>query len=258
MPLSPAARKKIDAFVAKHEIDLAGIDADMDRCFADPAMVEFGRTWYVKEFGGEAQRISREKGVSVETASATIAITSARNRWRTDDGRPVNADMAAGHIEHWQNNPGMSAAELAATSPVGYLTGRGFGLNVYEMLTGEATIDQAVTGTKRRSFYNNGTEPDVSWDVTNDVWQGTYAAAHSKLSLDQVQSMLSSEPPKYLANEGVAGTPMYVVLTEAAMRAHVRHASRVGFTRPHQTQATTWGLAPVLTREMNARQKQGG
>lgn len=243
--LPDKARAGVEKWCEKNGVDIDAAADDMLLAFDSPSAVEAGGKWYEEQFKRNAEAMAERQGISVEEATAAIAITSARTRWAKDDGELYNVkiaerfyqDRAAGKYD------GMTAAEAAKAAPNGYLMGKGFGLNVIAMQKGEMTIDEAVTGAKRRSFYNNGLDPASDRSATMDVWMGQFMARNSGMTIAQVQTALSSEPPKYLTNAGHKVSPAYFALREATMRAHDRAVSsgRVPPTwLPHQTQATAW------------------
>lgn len=240
IPLPPAARKRVDALKKKWGLDDEGLAEDYDKAFQSSTAVQYGGAWYAKEMGDEIEGLSQRTGVSTEVAAASIAITSARNRWMTDDGRHTNTETAEALIRTAQEHPEIPSDQLLAQFPTGYMAGNGFGLNVVRVVRGESTVDEAITGAKRRSFYNNGMDPTGSWDVTNDTIMAQTLAARSGLPAEKWAGKFSEPPPKYLVDAGITVSPAYIIATEAVLAAHARNATSVGFDLPHQTQATIW------------------
>jgi hypothetical protein len=243
--LPEKARKRVEAWCESNGFDVDAAADDMLRAFDDPATVAAGERWYREEFGSAARGLAERQGISVEEASAAIAITSARTRWADAEGNLINVrtaerfyqDAAAGKYD------GMTAAEAAAAVPNGYLMQRGFGQNVIAMIKGEQTIDEAVTGAKRRSFFNNGTNPDTDQSVTMDVWMGQFMVRNSAMDIGKVQSALSGSVPAYLSSAGHDVSVGYFALREATMRAHDRAVASGKVPErwlPMQTQATAW------------------
>lgn len=238
-------RKHLDAYAEKYGVDVAGMDADLDAAFSDAKAVESGRDWYEKEFHQNASALAEKYGFTDEQAVGVIAITSARTFWETGNGRKPNLELAERFMDAERNGPakGLSAKEAGARYSNGYIPGRGFAENAYALLKGEQTPQEAVTGAKRSSFYNNGANPSTSRDVTVDVFMGAYMAKNSDRPLKSVQSDLSAKPPQYLTKQGIACSPAYLIIADAILRASDRHAAEVGYTVPSQTQAAAWVYA---------------
>lgn len=244
------AREGLDKYIADNDIDMDGIADDILTGFENPDLIDKGERWYREEFNKNAHKLAEEFDVPVETAAAVIAITSARTKWRYTDAKTArtiykNLDVARNFLRLWRDGAfdGMSSEEAAKTVRTGYIPNKGFGQNVIGLLKGELTIDEAVTGAKRRSFYDNGMFPDTSMSITNDVWMSVYLANHSSMSEKTAQAVLSGDGPLYLQEEGVHAKPGYLILSEAIMRAHEQAIERglVPSTwLPHQTQALAW------------------
>lgn len=244
------AREGLDKYIADNDIDMDGIADDILTGFENPDLIDKGERWYREEFNKNAHKLAEEFDVPVETAAAVIAITSARTKWRYTDAKTArtiykNLDVARNFLRLWRDGAfdGMSSEEAAKTVRTGYIPNKGFGQNVIGLLKGELTIDEAVTGAKRRSFYDNGMFPDTSMSITNDVWMSVYLANHSSMSEKTAQAVLSGDGPLYLQEEGVHAKPGYLILSEAIMRAHEQSIERglVPSTwLPHQTQALAW------------------
>jgi polyhydroxyalkanoate synthesis regulator phasin len=244
--LPDAARKKIDDYIQKYDVDVDGMADKILSALANPDIAEVGRAWYKNEFQAGAMRLAEKTGYPIDVVTAVVAITSARNRWSTADGGRPNLETAEKFLEAHKNGlfDNVTSIDEARKVDTGYLMGNGFGWNVVRLLKGELSIDEAVTGTKRRSFYNNGLDPDNSENITIDVWMGVFLAQNSSLDPDKVGNALSSSsPPKYLSDLGMSGTPAYLLVSEATMRAHAR-AIALGYVEdtwlPHQTQAAAW------------------
>ena len=266
--LPDRARQHVQAYVDKYGIDVDGMADDIVAAFDNPANSERGMRWYEDEMQADARGLAREFDVPLDVAMGTLAITSARNRWVQADGvTKPNTDTARAYLRDWRAGrfDGMTAAEAAATvQSGGYLQQEGFGTNVVAMLKGDRSVADAVTGAKRTSFFNDGTDPYGSRSITNDVWMAHYMTRRSSgsttvdeatgetrtvsaLTDDQVQSALSSPPPAYLTSLGVRQSPAYVVLSTATLRAHQRliDAGRIPpDSVPSGVQATGWMAQP--------------
>ena len=244
--LPDSVRKKIDSYIQKYDIDIDGMADTILSAFGNPDVVEVGRNWYKNEFQAGAKKLAEKTGYPEDVVTAVIAITSARNRWSTKDGGRPNLETAEAFIQAHKRGLFDNATSIDEIRQVftEYPMGNGFGWNVVQLLNGNMTIDEAVTGTKRRSFYNNGLDPDNSENITVDVWMGAFLAQNSSIDPDKIGNALSSSnPPRYLSDLGMSATPAYLMVTEATMRAHQR-AIALGYVEdtwlPHQTQAAAW------------------
>ena len=243
--LPEPARAKVQAWCDSNNVDIDAIADDMFRSFDVPEAVRQGGRWYRAEFQHHAILMAERQGISVEESTAAIAITSARTRWAAEDGTLVNVRTAERFYEDQKAGKydGMTAEQAARAVPNGYLMGNGFGQNVIAMMKGEISIDEAVTGAKRRSFFNNGMFPEHDTSATMDVWMGHYMARQSGMPILKVQNALSAKAPAYLKNAGHDMSPAYFVLREATLRAHDRAIAEGRVADdwlPLQSQATMW------------------
>jgi hypothetical protein len=250
--LSEGARIKLGRWADKNHVDEDGMVSSVMEALRDPAARAAGGGWYREEFNAKVLALAEETGYPADVVGAVVAITSAQNRWSASDlSAPLgalqypNLDTASRFLRMARDGAfdDVASEEEAKRVSTGYMMASGFGWNVIQLLNGSMDIDAAVTGAKRRSFYDNGMFPETSTAVTNDTWMGEYLVRHSDLSYSNVQSALSGKVPAYLANEGVHASPAYLVLSEAIRRAG-EQAKGEGLIPedwlPWQVQATAW------------------
>jgi len=213
---------------------------------SNTAAVNIGRNWYKDEMQTGARNLAEKTGYPEDVVTAVVAITSAQNRWSTSSGGRPNLETAEKFIQAHKDGlfDNATSIEEIRKVDIGYMMGNGFGWNVVRLLNGDISIDQAVSGSKRRSFYNNGVDPENSGHITIDSWMGAFLAQNSSVKPEDVAAAISrTQTPQYLSVLGLNATPAYLLISEATMRAHQR-AIKLGYVEdtwmPHQTQATAW------------------
>jgi hypothetical protein len=270
------ARGEVEDYIIQNEINVQAITDEIYAGFNDPELVREAEAWYRDEFQGNAEKLSEKYDVPLPMVTAVIAITSARNTWLSaDEKKHPNLETAERFLQLSRDGifddktPEEAANEIDPATVndekpklrIRWLAQTGFGENAIALLQGRMTSSEAITGAKRRSFYDNGMFPEVSTAVTNDTWMAEYVARHSKLPKKKAQGDISGEGPVAMKAAGINATPAYMVLTEAVLRAHERAvAEGVKIDPvlppeewlPHMTQALAW----VLLKQTKAREKK--
>jgi hypothetical protein len=252
--MAPAAQAGIAGWAMKNGVDMVGLTDALYATLKDPAARASGAVWYQQEFQDKAQALADKYGRSLDEVAAVIAITSAQTPWSYENeaGETVyrNLDVAENFLAAAQRGEFDGATTLQeridAQDGLEYFRGKGFGEAVVGLLNGTLNVDEAVTGAKRRSFFDNAMDPVGSDEITNDTWMGAYLADNSAVTQEQVRSMLSAGAPKYMGD--VQMSPAYAVLSEGVMAATER-AIAEGIVPPDQTnsqtQATAWVYADL-------------
>lgn len=273
--LPPEGKADVDAYIAKHGIDLDGMTDDFYEALTRPDLVEKGRDWYSAEMQQTAKRIAdstkgKKHEITWQDALALVAIASGRNKWVAKDGTRVNERTVQRLVDKWASGDldGLTAQQIMdAANPktreafdedqrwtFGYIYGKGYGYNMAAFLTGEMTRDEALTGPKRRSFFSNGLEPGENMDVTVDVWMANAIARFSRgdLTLKEWQTEIGKKYPKKNEKYGFYSSIAYFIVAESVRRAHERGVAD-GLLRPGDvpsvTQAVAWYRQQERDRE---------
>jgi hypothetical protein len=232
--LTPAGQKAVLAAEQKMGVTRDGMAAEISSKINDSNLAE-GRAWYQ-----EAQTFNNDlaarSGLSVEQTAAITAAVSPRTPW------PRNKELAEKIAMNYKDFDGvqptvrdrngkLDTPAQAAGRAMGGTLSKNSGI-AFEIARG-GSIDEHLSGVKRRSFYNNMVDPVNSKDITVDTWM-TRAAMNTStkeggLDLDTATDFLTMSKG---ITKGGAG---YVSISEA-----VRKVARERGLTPHEVQAAYW------------------
>ena len=202
--LDDKGRHAVDSDLAEHGISIDELETHIGGVVAKADM-KSAREWY-PEAHKYANELATKHNVSVEQATAVIALTSPRTPW------PRNKVLADRVLGQYRDHEGLSSREAADK------IGGSFRANLIpsiDVARDPKAIDAKVSGTKRRSFYNNILAPGGTRDVTVDTWMMntmTATADNSTFTKDTALKLLSASKGKTKVGSG------YIGVSEAVRR----------------------------------------
>jgi hypothetical protein len=219
--LTPAGTAKLSALMTQHSLMFSTVTREISDTVKgmDESAYEESIDWYFQAHSF-ADELAKEFGTSLEIAAGIIAAVSPRMPWLR------NKSVAAGILREYRKYLFLSPLESA------YAIGLGLSSNVamaVKIARGEE-IAEVLTGTKRRSFYNNIVSPDSGDSVTVDTWMVRAFMNTSNLNLKDASELLRK------GRVALGGTGAgYYVIAEA-----VRGIAENMSLQPHQVQAAYW------------------
>lgn len=232
--LSPAGQKAVLAAEQKMGVTREGMAAEIDSKINDQNLAE-GRAWYQ-----EAQTFNNDlaaaSGLSVEQTAAITSAVSPRTPW------PRNKELATKIAMNYKDFDGvqptvkdrhgkLDTPAQAAGRKMGGTLSKNSGMAI-EIARG-GSIDEHLSGVKRRSFYNNMVDPANSKDITIDTWM-TRAAMNSTTKPGGLD--LATATDFLTMSKGITkGGAGYVSISES-----VRQVARERGLTPHEVQAAYW------------------
>lgn len=232
--LSPAGKKAVVSAETKAGVTRAGMSAEIDSKINDANIAE-GRAWYT-----EAQTFNNDlatrSGLSIEQTAAITSALSPQTPWPRN--KQLAEKVAMTHKDydgvlptHKDRHGKLDTPAEAAGRKMGGTLSKNSGV-AFEIARG-GSIDEHLTGVKRRSFYNNMVDPKNSKDITIDTWMAR-AAMHTStkeggLTLDEAQQFVNS------SKKVTGGGAGYVSISES-----VREVARRRNLTPHEVQAAYW------------------
>jgi hypothetical protein len=217
--LTPAGLAKFNASMAEAGIGIDALVSEITtRVESMPCMVD-GAGWY-RNAHRFAELLADELNTTVEIVSAVISSLSPRMPWLR------NMRAASDVLASLSSFDSLSATEAASAMGLGIISNFAMAVKVAR---GE-DIANTLTGTKRRSFYNNIVSPDNGDSVTIDTWMVR--------ALMNVSAMTLNEGNKFLLKNRAAlgGTGVgYYALAEAC-----RSVAKELCLAPCQIQALYW------------------
>lgn len=218
--LDSKGKAAVDGALAAHGISIDELEGHFTEVCAKADMTA-ARNWY-PEAHKYATELATKHKVSVEQAAAVIAITSPRNPW------PQNKKAADRILGHYREHEGLSSSEAADR------IGGGLRKNMIpaiDVARDESLVNDKITGTKRRSFYNNIVAPGGTRDVTVDTWmlESVRATSDRPMDKDAAFDLLSVQKSATKVGAG------YVGVSEGVRRT----ADKLGET-PDTIQSAYW------------------
>lgn len=175
-------------------------------------------SWFF-EANAFAAEIAAKHNVSIEIAAGVISAVSPRMPWLR------NKKVANAILADFRNYSDLSAKDAAKR------IGMALSVNVAMAVTiaRGGDIETVLTGTKRRSFYNNIVAPFTNNDVTVDTWM--LMAFVNTTGTDKATAL------KYIeaCDKSLGAGAGYFVIAES-----VREVAKEMGIKPHQTQALYW------------------
>jgi HK97 family phage portal protein len=220
--LSEKAQKAIDANNAKFGVTHEGLVNEFESKMT-PENIAKGKGWFEEEGRPFNEDLAQRSGLTLEQTTAITSIVSPRTPW------PRNKELAERVAMKFRDYDGLPATEAAKKMGGGLTATLAAGI---EVARGDKTPDQAVTGLKRRSFYNNMLLPGQTDDVTVDTWMQRTAmnSASKPMSLeDSLKYMNASKGAMGGAGAG------YVSIADAAREVAANHN-----LTPDQVQSVYW------------------
>lgn len=218
--LSPKGRAAVTANDAKFGVTREALEAAVESKLTAESIAK-GRSWFpdARAFN---ERLAKRSGLSVEQATAITAATSPRTPW------PQNMRLAERIALTHKQYPEADARAAAKRMGGGMSMSIGAGIAIAR----GGSIDTTLTGTKRRSFYNNMLRPGMTDDVTVDTWmqRAVMAASSKSMSLDDSLDYLNQAKA---ATNGVGAG--YVSIAEAVRAVAERHG-----ISPDEAQSAYW------------------
>lgn len=247
--LGPKGKAAVDAWYGEMGVTHEGMVAEIEGKL-NPEAIAGGKAWY-QEARDFNQRVATESGLSVAQTTAITAAVSPLNPWPTNMAITERIAMKhrdfEGVVPTYRNKQGVldTPDQARGRAMGGYLSqpmGIGFGIARLRGKDGgppsddqiHEFIDKNLTGTKRRSFYNNMLDPVNSQDITVDTWMTRVAINSSKkpggVKLEDAKVALGRS--KKSTNGAGAG---YVGISDA-----VRAVAKKTGLHPHEVQAAYW------------------
>lgn len=218
--LSPKGRAAVTANNTKYGVTRKALEAEVEFKLTAGSIVK-GKRWYpdARAFN---ERLAKRSGLSIEQVTAITAAMSPRTPW--PQNMRLAERVALTHHQYTDEDPRAAGKRMGGGMSA-------FLGNAIAIARGGA-IDTNLTGTKRRSFYNNMLAPARTDDVTVDTWmqRAAMGAARKPMSLDDSVDYLNHAKA---ATNGVGAG--YVTIAEAVRAVAARH----GIT-PDEAQSAYW------------------
>lgn len=212
-----------DAPITKEEAS-ANLQGYMDRAKSEPTF-EADRDWYSTR-NEQVSGWAKAAGVDVPTYVGALAATSPLCPWESKNGIMMNKNLADKAIAMAQANPDVDPKEFAKSLDAPGMLKSSLS-NAMTVVQGNT--EQALSGPKVRSFFNNIVNPQGN-DVTMDTWMARALAGKPDLQ-DEKQL-------KQLVGGGSMSKPNQAKYSWGADL--VRGiATKEGMT-PNQAQAVIW------------------
>lgn len=220
--LTPAGLDKLANGMAEHGILFRKLEIEISsriKSLSDTDVSD-GMEWY-RQANGFALELAGTYNTTPEIASAILSALSPRMPWLR------NKTVARYVLQNLASVDGMDPIEAAKTFGKGLYSN--FAMAV-KIARGE-DIANTLTGTKRRSFYNNIVSPDNGDSVTIDTWMvRALMNTVPTLNLDAATKLLKKN------ETALGGTGMgYYALAESCRTV----AEKMSIT-PCQVQALYW------------------
>jgi HK97 family phage portal protein len=181
----------------------ASLDADIASRIT-PESLEEGRNWYreAKQFNSD---LAKKSGLTVEQTTAITSAVSPRMPW------PRNKVIAE-RIAMQSRNFGSDVDDLTAAKRIGGALSANMKPAV--AIARGKSIEDTLSGVKRRSFYYNMLRPGETDDVTVDVWmmRGARQASSKQMSDEDALKFVN-------ARKGATGVGAgYIAISESVRR----------------------------------------
>lgn len=211
----------LSAGMAEHGLMFSAITAEIRDAIngLSEDKIEPAAEWY-RNANGFALELAGTYDVSVEIAAGVISAVSPRMPWLR------NKNVAREILKSFRNYSHLSAEDAAKEMSLGLNVNIAMAIKIAR---GES-ISDTLTGTKRRSFYNNIVSPIKGDSVTVDTWMVRAIMNTTGFSLKFASDLLRINRTT-LKGTGVG----YFVIAEA-----VRNVAKEMMLRPSQIQALYW------------------
>lgn len=217
--LSPKGRAAVDATMEKYGVSAEALDQEIASKIT-PEGVDAARAWYVnaREFN---QKLAEENGLTIEQATAITSAVSPRCPW------PRNKQLAEAIAKEHTEHSDVSVDEAAKR------IGGGLTANIAPAvaIARGGSVDENLTGVKRRSFYNNMLKPAQTDDVTVDVWMMKAAQTTASKPMSDTDAQAFT----YASKVSTGGGAGYVAISESVRRV----ADQSGLS-PDEVQSAYW------------------
>lgn len=218
--LSPKGKAAVAANDAKYGITQETLQAELESKLSASSLTK-GKQWLpnARIFN---ENLAKRAGLSVEQTTAITAATSPRTPW------PQNKRLAE-RVALTYKQYADEDSRIAALRMGGGLSAN---LGSAIAIARGGSVDEYLTGAKRRSFYNNMLLPGRTDDVTVDTWmqRAAIAAATTPMSLDESVDYLNGAR---VVTGGVGAG--YVSIAEAVRAVAARHD-----VSPDEVQSAYW------------------
>lgn len=219
--LTPAGITKLSALMTEHSLMFNTVTAEIGSMVKgmDENLFEESVSWYT-DANAFASEIAEEFGTTLEIAAGIISAVSPRMPWLR------NKSVAKGILREFRKYLFLSPMESANAIGLGLSTNVSMAVKIAR---GEE-IANVLTGTKRRSFYNNIVSPNNGDSVTVDTWMVRAFMRTSSIDLKTATELLRK------GRIALGGTGAgYYVIAEA-----VRNVAEEMSLQPCQIQAAYW------------------
>jgi hypothetical protein len=197
--LTPAGLDKLAKGMAEYKLRFDAVTADIRNIISGMSsdVVAESAEWY-EQANGYALMLSGIYDVTPAQVAGIISAVSPRMSWQR------NKSVAESILNRFRNfDPELSALEIAARMELGLHSNVAMAVKIAR---GEE-IAEVLSGTKRRSFYNNIIAPDKGDSVTVDTWMGRTIMRTTDATLKEATDILRAN---YRALGGT-GVGYYVV-----------------------------------------------
>lgn len=219
--LTPAGIAKLSDLMAEYSLLFATVSKEIGNTVKgmDEDLFSESISWYV-DANVFAQELAEEFGTTIEIAAGIISAVSPRMPWLR------NKAVAKGILREFRKYLFLTPAESAKEIGLGLSTNVTMAVKIAR---GE-DISNVLTGTKRRSFYNNIVSPNNGDSVTVDTWMVRAFMRTSSINLKDATELLRK------GRIALGGTGAgYYVISEA-----VRNVAEDMSFQPCQIQAAYW------------------
>lgn len=220
--LTPAGITKLSATMVDNNLMFSAIEAEIRSTIDNMNANLFfdSLNWY-SEANSFAKILSVTYGVTPEIAAGVISAVSPRMPWLRN--KSIAEDILAS-FRYFDES--LSAMAIAQQMRLGLFSNIAMAVKIAR---GE-DISNVLTGTKRRSFYNNIIEPTMGDSVTVDTWMARSIMNTTNVTLKVASDLLRANRIA-LGGTGVG----YYVIAEATRNV----ATDMGIL-PHEVQAAYW------------------
>jgi hypothetical protein len=220
--LTPAGLTKLSATMAENNLLFDVLTREISETVFAMPIEEFDAAieWYVKA-NEYAKYLAIRFDTTIEIAAGIISAVSPRMPWLR------NMSVAAAILDKFNDYAELSALDVA--KEIGLALSTNVSMAVKIARGGD--VANTLTGTKRRSFYNNIVAPSEGDSVTIDTWMvRAFMRTNDSLTLKTATALLSKNETA-LGGTGAG----YYVLSEC-----VRNSAKEYGIKPCQIQAAYW------------------